>query len=168
LDGLCGLYSIANAFARLSDQLAAEDVFEQAALAIPKRKYPTALWDGLDFYEVYRSARYVAAWALKERNLKISVRLPFKKRRLRTMSQFLDELSERIRDRPATAILSVEWGKQKGGGGHWLVFERHHDSRLTVLDSDGPGSIQKRRLSVRGKRGDRLLEEETILLLLES
>jgi hypothetical protein len=165
LDGLCGLYSITNAFTRLVSDLDPADVFKQAALALPKRAYPSVLWDGLDVHEVTRSARKVAAWLAERHKAGVAVSTPFVRKRYQTTSVFLDDLSASIQDRSGLAILSVDWGKTKGGGGHWLVYKGHDSARLKVLDSDGPSLMRTRSLSVRGARGDRILEHETVVLI---
>lgn len=164
LDGLCGLYSITNAFTRLVEGLDPDEVFRQAASGMHRRVYPDVLWDGLDIDDLLRSTRSVARWVEKKHNVRIIISLPFKDRRFQKTADFLDELASLIGNQKGNAILSVDWGKTKGGGGHWLVYQRHENSKVRVFDSDGPCSMKTRTLSVKGQRGDQIKEGETVLI----
>ena len=51
LDGLCGVYAVVNAalLCGLSDQ---EAVFKAACRAIPRKRWPNPLWNGINYNEL--------------------------------------------------------------------------------------------------------------------
>lgn len=127
LDGLCGMYAIANAYERCGCQ-DVDDVFRTACSGLSQRRWPKVLWEGTTFADMQRMIK-----ACKDQcEPTISVRYPFSgKNEPRSNDSYWKDLKGIFRDREARcAIVNMTkpWL-------HWVVIFPDTERRIWFTDS---------------------------------
>lgn len=128
LDGLCGVYAVINAalLCGIEDQ---ELIFKAACRAIPRKRWPNPLWNGINYNELKVMARRSVKVAVPE-GRKIRVKSPFERappRDNETYWRKFDALFED--DDTLCAIMGVEYPTM-----HWIVV-RKDGRRVSFADS---------------------------------
>ncbi|HEY8572325.1 hypothetical protein [Phenylobacterium sp.] len=167
LNGLCGMYAVVNALHLLFEAGDVpdfgEDVFRATARAIPQDAYPAVLWNGMTIDKVVDLAKRAAVRVKRRIDVRIAVQQPFGHDDFPSAEAYVRELSAITRSGYASAIVGVNWGKARGGGGHWSVFRGVRNGRVHFFDAV-ERNLPLDRLRVRGERGNRFCTDETIIL----
>jgi hypothetical protein len=146
LDGLCGMYAIANAF-EFAFEKDAQKSFQICCETIPKHRWPTVLWDGT----TYRELILMIAACARQHKLrdKLTIKRPLASRKHVTNNDYWKIFDEAL-DRPKAqcAIIGVEEPSY-----HWIIATKHK-SGILFLDSDANEklSLMKRDNLYAGKR----------------
>jgi hypothetical protein len=169
LNGLCGLYAIANAVTLLlhvphvRDKLG-EDVFQTAAQALPKAEWPKLLWEGIGFDALEMAAKRVCRRIYQRTKIKVLVGKVRNPERFHTARAFAGHLDATGRNGSySSAIIRIDWSKANGGHAHWTVFDRVSGDALRVFDGADERHFPLDTLRLGGERGDRLTPAETLL-----
>jgi hypothetical protein len=167
LNGLCGMYAVVNALHLLFEAgdvpEFGEDIFKATARALPSEAYPAVLWNGMTIDKVLDLAKRAAARVKRRIDVRIAVERPFGPDDFPSARAYVQELAALTRSKYASAIVGVNWGKARGGGGHWSVFRRVVNDRVYFFDAV-ERNLPLDRLRVRGEHGNRFCTEETIIL----
>ena len=165
LDGLCGVYAIVNASLELGAGRP-DDIFKRCCSALPKRAWPTVLWDGTDLADLKKMLR---ACEEEFTNTGISVEYPFANGEPKSNSAFWREFDNLFARQGSKrcAILGFEepWL-------HWIVARPDREGgKVLLIDSDGiPARTRVPRSDIwAGKRRPneqrfRLNRQEVVLL----
>lgn len=126
LDGLCGVYAVVNAayLCGVKDQ---EAIFKAACRAIPRKRWPNPLWNGINFNELKVMARR-SVRDLPDR--RIRVRSPFQRTPPRDNETYWKKFDAIFEDEGTVcAIMGVEYPTM-----HWIVA-RKDGRRVSFADS---------------------------------
>jgi hypothetical protein len=178
LDGLCGLCSIINSLTwglyslqvtghrpRHRSKPFGERETEQLFLLLITRlmrKYGTrSVVAGIHSLELARLLRHSATWLSAKRDLRLTFRRPFYRRRRVTMGQVCQVLSNHLACAGAATIIGLEWPSR-----HWTVVIGVTPTRLNLLDSsDEPPHSSLRRRPRNTEKHRRLLRPGEVFLL---
>lgn len=167
LNGLCGMYAVVNALHLLFEAGPVpdfgDDIFRATAKALPQDAYPAVLWNGMTIDNMVNLARRAAARVRRRVDVKIVVQQPFGHDDFPSARAYVQELQAITRSGYASAIIGVNWGRARGGGGHWSVFRRVVNDRVYFFDAV-ERNLPLDKLRVRGDRGNRFCTDETIIL----
>lgn len=135
LDGLCGLYAIANALRELnvkdrSRQLYA-DLFRGASRAVPPQRWADALSDGLTPDELEACAKAAFRAIRRRHSVSLVIRRPFTGQDFAGPRDFAARLSQELRKPRRVAIVCL----QLPANCHWSVVRRVTGRSLTLRDS---------------------------------
>ena len=166
LDGLCGLYAVANAVHALlevahQEPAFSEKLFEVTARAVPRSDYPDVLFEGVDTDRLFRIAQKVRRHLADTYDFAVEVWRPFENRRFKTAAACLEEMEELWSQTPTTFIIGVDWAGT-GQGGHWTALKEIKSDRLVLHDSSKTPKLSRHALSLSGVTKHRLCPGETI------
>ena len=127
LDGLCGMYAIANAYERCGCQ-DVESVFRTACGGLSQRRWPKVLWEGTTFGDMQRMIK-----ACKDQcEPTVSVRYPFSgKKEPPSNESYWRDLKQIFTDpgvRCAIELMKKPWL-------HWVVIFPDTERRIWFTDS---------------------------------
>lgn len=127
LDGLCGMYAVANAFEFCFDK-DAQRSFETCCDALTAGRWPAVLWEGTYFGDIRR----MIAACRKEYGLQrqMTVKVPFWKARPRSNNEYWTRFDALMADEVTQCAL-VRTHKPDE---HWLLATAHK-SGILFLDS---------------------------------
>ena len=127
-DGLCGMYAIANAY-ELCGCGTGEGEFQTACLALPKKRWPSVLWNGTDLRDMRRMVKACQAdWSEV-----VSVRYPFYRDTPGSNDSYWRRLTRYFEDEStqcAIVRLIKPWD-------HWVVISPDTRRRMWFTDSSG-------------------------------
>ena len=127
LDGLCGEYSIANAFIQCGFQ--DEDYFQTACRAVARRRWPEVLWEGTTFGDMKRMIR--RCLLVHDELADVAVSYPFSRRPPDTNDAYWERFDRIFADPDVrSAIVGLEKPDP-----HWIVVLRD-GQRLLFVDSN--------------------------------
>lgn len=137
LDGLCGPYAIANALA-LCGIKSFETVFRSCLMALPKRRWPSTLWEGTDVDDLAKMLRALSP-LMKRHSIKVSQ--PFAKCEPKGAAEYWRRFDEQFAD-PASQAAILGLTKPLH---HWIVA-RPQGGRIQFVDSrpEDPKPIKNR------------------------
>ena len=165
LDGMCGLYAIANAFETCGISRKALDcVFEASCNSIPQSRWPATIWEGTEIGDLQRMIK-----ACRENIAGLShitVTYPFQRTAPKTNDEYWRAFDALFEQRGAVCcIVGVVKPRY-----HWLVASRKSQDRLAIVDSNRRGYpfLVKRSSIFAGYRGhpnyNRVFERNQIIL----
>lgn len=158
LDGLCGVYSIVNAFNVLNiDGFDDSECFKVALQAI-KNKLPTAIWNGTFINDIEHMVDAVATWVEKTYKEDIVWDRPFEKTKFKNGEEYLEALNKIIDDY-SVAIIGIEKPYE-----HWTVAWQTTEKEIKFFDSDGLTLVHKSDFAKPGKKRWKVDSTETLVI----
>jgi len=114
LDGLCGMYAIANVVSFVLELGKEQEIFEIACQGLSKNRWPEVLWEGTTFGDMQRMLRTVQDY-VDEPALK--VKYPFSKNTPKTNAAYWKAYDEIFSDPTAVCAIIGLWKPSE----HWIV-----------------------------------------------
>ena len=151
-DGLCGMYSIANAYQicgydRPEDEEGElKDIFRIACDALTKDRWPNVLWKGTSFKDMKKmidKCLKETEWWKDYDGLSVKVEYPFSRNTPKTNDEYWDRLFDIFEGKGKDvrcAIVGMEAPSE-----HWIVVEPSRSRNLLFSDST-TGTIDRVRI----------------------
>ena len=128
-DGLCGMYSIANAYESCGYIDHGNQLFQVACSRLAPKRWPRVLWEGTSFHDMMRMIKACQRYICQERLGPVVVRYPFRKADPKSNDSFWEQLENE-------SLICGIVGLTKPWR-HWVVISPDTKRRIWFTDSSG-------------------------------
>jgi len=132
-DGLCGMYSIANAYELCGYADHGNQLFQVACSRLAPTRWPKVLWEGTTFHDMMRMIRACQRYISEEGLASVEVRYPFSRAVPKSNDRYWERLDRIFQDeslRCGIVMLKKPWC-------HWIVISPDTKRRIWFTDSSG-------------------------------
>jgi len=152
LDGLCGIYALANGFVTNICQcddvpdIAGQIAFRESLRAIPRALYPDVIIDGLTHDQLKKICLRFAKFTRENIGLTLKVETPFQSEEITSTPTFLKSIKSYYYDRPCAIILFLSFPEYKQTPSHWVAvkgFTNAPKKGITVMNNSTKNILER-------------------------